>query len=227
MKSLRRIIVFGLIFLCTFSCKQHQKNELVRAGILNFQVNYIEDKAGAIPTSILPKKMTLVISDKVILNTIEGFLDQFVLSYIADLRTEKVITSLKIFDKHYFHQGKKGELPVGINSLDGMNLELTAEEKQFLGFQASLYKLEIPELPVMDIWYTSELNISNPNITTPYRDINGILLQFYAELSVLKMYITASQYEEKEINTEIFTIPEKYQKISREKMEKILEELFK
>ncbi len=227
MKLLER---FSILLICVFflwACSEKDSAEMVGAKVIEYDVDYIDEIAGSVPTNILPGKMTLVFANRMAMNTIEGFLGQFTLSYIADLKKGTVTTVLKLFDKRYYHRGKRGENPAGIAPMKDMKLEKTATTARMLEFDAIKYKLHLPGYSEKAIWCTPDIHIKNPNITTPYKELDKVLLQFYTELSVLKMNMTAEKFEEKTLSTDIFTIPENYQEISRAKMELILAELFK
>lgn len=220
---------FFIIFICAIflsDCTVRERTETVDAIVIEYDVDYVDEIAGSVPTNILPGKMTLVFANRMAMNTIEGFLGQFTLSYIADLKKETVTTVLKIFDKKYYYSGKKGENPAGIAEMKDMKLEKTNNTTRILDFDAVKYNLYIPGYEEKEIWCT-DIGIKNPNITTPYKELDKVLLQFYTELSVLKMNMTAQKIEEKMLNSEIFMIPKNYEEISRAEMELILKELFK
>ena len=79
----------------------------------------------------------------------------------------------------------------------------------------------------MKVYTTNEIQIKNPNSSTPYSSIDEVLLQFYTKLSVLEMYLVAESFKEETISSSIFSIPEGYTEVSRLKMENTLAELFK
>lgn len=171
--------------------------------------------------------MTLIFANGRAMNSIEGFFGQFSLTYIANLNEKTVVTLLKVFDKKYYHNGTKNESPVGIAQMNGMKLEKTGMRDKIINFNAEQYLLHLPEGHTHEIWGTSDIEIADPNITTPYKDLDQVLLQFYTELSVLKMLVKVEKYEKKEMSMEMFSIPGDFEEVSREKMNRILAELFK
>jgi hypothetical protein len=227
LKLLERLFIIIFLIFFISGCSRRTQPEIVDAKVIEYKVEYVDEVAGSIPTSILPRKMTLIFAEKMAMNTIDGFLGQFTLTYIADLKKETVVTMLKLFDKRYYHRGESGENPAGIAPMDGMKLEGTDSTARILDFDARRYILYIPGYEEKEIWSTPDIKIKNPNITTPYKELEDVLLQFYTELSVLKMNMMAHNFEEQSLSNEIFQVPEKYEEISRKKMEKILEELFK
>ena len=227
MNYLRNVILFLLFAVFFFSCNKNESPHELEAKILLYEVSYINDIAGSIPTKILPNKMELIFSEHYAKNTIEGFLGQFSLSYISNLRKGKVITLLKLFDKKYYYQGSSDEMACGIDAMKSMALTPTGKTVTILGFEASEYDISWSGVEGMKIYTTDNILVKNPNCSTPYSSIDEVLLQFYTKLSVLEMYLVAESFEEKTLSSSIFSIPEGYTEVSRLKMENTLGELFR
>jgi hypothetical protein len=226
-----RYIFFNLILflLLNGACNRHEvpTEGSVNAKVIDYRIEYLDSKAGTVPTSILPSKMTLLFADHFALNRIDGFLGQFSLSYIANLRTTSVITLLKLFDKKYYYTGRPGELPCGINKMNGLQIQETELTKELSGFNAKKSIVKTENKPDVYIYTANIENIKNPNITTPYYEVNDVLLEFYTSLSVMQMKITALRFYNKEVEWSLFNIPKDYIHISRPEMEKTINELFR
>ena len=231
MKYLTGTAQFLLLFLTVFlfSCKWDKIPETgqVKAHVIEYKVTYLEDKAGSIPTSILPGKMTLVFADHFALNRIDGFLGQFSLSFIANLKKKTVVTLVKIFDKKYVYYGKQNELPVCIEPINSINIREVEKNVEFAGFSCRKLLITSANHPDITVLCTDQIKVENPNITTPYKDIDEVMLMFNTSLSVLEMQCSANKYEEKEVSWEIFRVPANYISISKENLEKVIKELFK
>jgi hypothetical protein len=222
LKYLTRLIL--LLLPAIFSSCNWNK---IPAHVIEYKVTYLNDKAGSIPTSILPGKMTVVFSDHYALNRIDGFLGQFSLSFIADLKNKTVINLVKIFDKKYVYYGKVDELPVCIAPIDSMKIVEEGKNIELAGFNCRKLLITSSNHADIEVLCTNLINVKNPNITTPYREINEVLLMFDTRLSVLEMKFTARKYEEKDVPRNIFKVPKDYKELSKENIEKVIKELFK
>lgn len=228
LKYLTRLFLFLLpIAVSNCTCDRIPKEGQVKAHIIEYKVTYLEDKAGSIPTSILPGKMTVVFADHYALNRIEGFLGQFSLIFIANLSNRTVINLIKIFDKKYVYYGATDELPVCISEIDSINIVEEEKNIEFAGFKCRKLKVTSSNYLDINVLCTDQIKVKNPNITTPYKDIDEVLLMFNTRLSLLEMKFTATKYEEKEVPWEIFQVPDDYQEISKVNIEQVLQELFK
>ena len=211
------------------ACNRHKvpAEGSVNAKVIDYRIEYLDSKAGSVPTSILPSKMTSLFAGHFALNRIDGFLGQFSLSYIANLKTTSVTTMLKLFDKKYFYTGRPGELPCGINKMQGLQLLETGITKEISGFSAKKSIVRTDNKPDVYIYTANIENIKNPNITTPYNKVDGVLLEFYTSLSVMQMKIMALRVYNKEVDWSLFNIPQDYREITRSEMEKAINELFR
>jgi hypothetical protein len=223
----------GLIFLLLFAglsgCNSNKipKEGNVRAHVIKYKVTYLNEKAGSVPTSVLPGYMTLIFADHYALNRIDGFLGQFSLSFIADLKERTVINMLKIFDIKLVYYGQSDEIPVCVAPIEAMKVKEEDSNAKFAGFNCRKLLITSSNYGDFIVYSTNQLNIKNPNNATPYSSIDEVLLMFNTRLSMLKMQMNATKYEAKEVAWELFQVPPDYKKVSKEYMEQKLNELFK
>jgi len=77
-----------------------------------------------------------------------------------------------------------------------------------------------------NIYFTEEIDIKSPNITTPYSFIDHVLSDFRVQLSMLKMQLRIKKYETTMVESSLFTVPDDYERVSREFMENTINSLF-
>ena len=218
--------LFALIALILNGCvKSPELPETLIAHHLKYQIEYLEDKAGDIPTKILPGQMDAYYTDYFVLSRIEGFLEQFTLTQIADLRREKVTTMLRFFDSKFYYEGKNGELPVAIIEPKKMNVTLTGETTLIGGLHSERVEVDTGD-EKFNIYLTKDFDVKRPNIATPYRSIDYPLSEFRVQLSLLKMVLSCKEFETKTIDSQLFEVPPEYRLVSKEDMENIINSLF-
>jgi hypothetical protein len=218
--------LFALIALILNGCvKSPELPETLIAHHLKYQIEYLEDKAGDIPTKILPGQMDAYYTDYFVLSRIEGFLEQFTLTQIADLRREKVTTMLRFFDSKFYYEGKNGELPVAIIEPKKMNVTLTGETTLIGGLHSERVEVDTGD-EKFNIYLTKDFDVKRPNIATPYRSIDYPLSEFRVQLSLLKMVLSCKEFETKSIDSQLFEVPPEYRLVSKEDMENIINSLF-
>ncbi len=75
------------------------------------------------------------------------------------------------------------------------------------------------------IWITDEINLKNANWQTPYKDINGVMLE-YTQISgqdgEINMLITAKEVKKEKVKDSMFTVPTGYQEMSMTEFKKMM-----
>lgn len=224
-RGLTSVILSLLAIMFLNSCRFPVRKES-DGKIIKYRVEYLQEKAGAIPTSILPRTMTVTFAPPYAMNNIEGFFGQFSLSYIAHLRKGTVTTVLKLFDKRFYYKGKPGEIPCGLDPMEGMQIRTGEGTKVIAGFDCNEYLIAIPGKDEFSIYSTNDIPVDNANATTPYRIHEGVLLEFRTRLAIMDMQLTAQEYREEKVLNSMFVVPENYSEIDRESMETYIRELF-
>lgn len=75
------------------------------------------------------------------------------------------------------------------------------------------------------VYYTDEIQVNQPNLTNPFHEIDGVLMEFEIWLHNLRMRMSAYNVVEKKIHEKEFSIPAEYQRISKNDMEQIVQNL--
>ena len=57
---------------------------------------------------------------------------------------------------------------------------------------------------VFEIWYTNEIKVKNPNASTPFSEIDGVLMSFFFFLGPAELHFDAETVYKKEIPDEAF-----------------------
>lgn len=192
---------------------------------MKYHISYLESMAGDVPTRILPATMHSWYTDYFVVTKIQGFLSQFSLVQIADLRNRRVSTLLNVFGSKVYHTGDKGELPVGIIAPSDLQIHDTGEQSVIGGLRSEQVRIDTGS-ESYNMYYTRDFSVRRPNLSTPYGSIDHPLSDFRIQLSCLKMRLTCTSYETRTIESEISRIPDDYKRISRPAMEEIINSLF-
>lgn len=164
-------------------------------------------------------------TNRYIMTSIKGFFGQFSLVQVANLRQNNVTTMLNFFGNKVYYTGEKGAIPAGIHPIDNPRVEITNDTQTICGMHAQRAIVEASG-EKYDIYFTKDLDIKSPNITTPYNFIDHVLCDFRVQLSMLKMQLIINERETLLVDSSIFQIPEDYKEVSKEAMENIINSLF-
>ena len=92
--------VFFLLLIVSGCRNLTTTPETIDSYYLQYEIKYLEEMAGDIPTKILPRRMDAYYSKRFVYTRIDGFFNQFTLVQIADLKRNQVSTLLDFFGTH-------------------------------------------------------------------------------------------------------------------------------
>jgi hypothetical protein len=221
-RSLKISFVAGLILVISISCNE-RGGKYIDQGEIHYNIDYIAS-GGTMSNEFKPK--TLVVSfkkEKILFEILSPIGNQGIINIV---NPEKNIydTYLNMFAARYYYSANQGEMHPGFSSMDGMELKKTNRTTTICGYSCKNAEVTFPSdrKKVYDIWYTNEIKVKNTNASTPYHDIDGVLLSFYFFLGSSQMKFDAETVYDKEIPDKSFERRLKFRLISKPDMDKII-----
>jgi hypothetical protein len=129
----------------------------------------------------------------------------------------------------YYYAGIDDEIPPGLASMQGMIIKKTDDTGEIIGFKCQRAEVILPSMPdsVFEIWYTDEINIDRPNSANPFKEIDGVLLNFFFFMGDREFIFEAESIYNKEIPDKVFERRFKYTPISKGLMDTLIIRLVK
>lgn len=220
--------LLAIIFIATtLGLTSCSGDEEITQGEIEFDIIYPYYQGSGLMASMLPEKMTMVFKDGVYKTEVaKGSI--FKTTFIIDCN-KKTVTNLFQFGtrKYYAVMNEKAvkkmlgkePIPQYLDSNDGDSLA------GFLCKKTVAYYEEL-EQPDVAIYSTNDIKISNSNWWTPFHEIEGVLLEYEVERFNFRMRFSATNVTQREVEDSEFDIPSNYKKVSIEKIEKELKEVF-
>ena len=106
-----------------------------------------------------------------------------------------------------------------------MHIELQDSVKEICGFLAHQALITVPDTKIepFDIFYTNDIVINHVNALTPFKTIEGVLLEFQIKFYDMNMRLTVNKIESAEVSNDEFIVPKGYDEINRNTMIEIIE----
>jgi hypothetical protein len=221
----KTFVIIALIFTLFNSCKKVQHKDRIREGYIEYDIEYLDDSMDSFMKGLLPKKMTIKFKNNNTINKIEGFSGIVSFTHIQNFREKRNITLVKVLNKKYKYVEKLNDKSMFFEELPGMKIEVQDTILEVCGFKSKKARITIPDSNVEPfyIYYTDEIIINNVNAQTPFKSIDGVLLEFKLKLYDMPMKLTARKIQEAEISSEDFEIPKGYESINKKTMIEIIE----
>ena len=221
-----RLFLISILFLITAdSCKEIQHKDRIKEGYIEYNIEYLDDSLDSFMVGLLPKKMTIKFKNNNTINKIEGFSGIVSFTHIQNYREKKNITLVKVLNKKYKYVEKINDESLFFEQLPGMEIEYIDTLINICGFNSKMARITVPNTHIkpFNIFYTNDVIINNVNALTPFKEIDGVLLEFYIKFYDMNMKLTANNIQEAKISEDEFNVPKGYDQINRKTMVEIIE----
>jgi hypothetical protein len=207
------------------SCKE-KGGKYIDQGEIHYNIDYI-GSFGAMPREVLPKNMIVSFKkDKILFEMVSSFGNSGIMN-LANPDKDIYDTYFSLFAIKYFYAGEPGEIFPGFEAMSEMVLKKTSKTAVICGFNCKNAEVTFPsdKQKVFDIWYTTEIDIKNPNASTPFSQIEGVLMSFFFILGPSELHFEAETVYKKDIPDETFERKDKFKRVSREQINKFISKM--
>jgi hypothetical protein len=214
-----------VILVFSASCL-HQDGKNISQGEIHYSINYA-GSIGAIPKEVLPKSMVVSFKDNKILFEMISPVGNSGIMNLANPEKDIYDTYFSLFTIKYYYAAKKGEMYPGFEAMEGMELKKTDRTAVLCGFNCKNAEVTFPSdrNKKYDVWYTNEINVMNPNASSPFHEIDGVLMNFFFLIGHSELEFTAETVYRRDIPNKVFEHREKFVKASREDIIKFINKM--
>ena len=234
---MKRLIAITLIFILIISADANYINNSsqnfpfpfskkeINEGIITYDIEYLDDATEKPIIELLPTEMTVKFNKTHSIQTVDGWMGIFKICGIVNEQEKTKSALLKIMADKYFYTTKiNDEKLFGFNPMNGKRIQYTNKTKKIAGYKCKKAIITWG-IESFDVYYTDKIKIAGINWNNSYPEIDGILLQYQADIFGIKTVFTAKNIEETKIDSLEFLIPEDYKESSYEKLDSIINKL--
>lgn len=218
------LIIAVIIAMTGYSCRD-KAGKYIDQGEIHFNIDYIGN-LGTMPKEALPQNLIVSFNKDKILFEMIGFGKSGILNLT---NPEKGIfdTYFSIFTRRYYYAAEPNELFPGFEAMNGMIIKETSKTSVICGFNCKNAEVTFPSdrHKIYEIWYTNEIKVKNPNGSTPFSQIDGVLMSFFFFLGKAELHFNAETVYSKVIPDATFERREKYDRVSRESIKKLINQM--
>lgn len=184
------LLIFTLLSACS------GEKQRVRSGRLVYAIDYPEAKGKFLLYGILPKEMKLDFRDGRMKCTIEKA--NFVNELYIDCKAKKLSTNFEFGTDVFFVKLDAADIRKMIAEQQAYTIAYTSETDTIAGFNVKKAVATAKSDPqdVVELWYTDEIAVNNPNWYNPFREVPGVLLQYSIKKYGMRMDFRATRFED-------------------------------
>jgi hypothetical protein len=221
----RAIFIISLIIISFLSSCDKSSVKGLEEGEIHYTINYIGRK-GSIPKDLMPNSMVVKFKNNKILFEITSPIGNNGIFNIVDPDEQKIETFIRLLGLKYYYIGSTGEVPPGIDPMINMELTKTDRKSEIFGLECYHAKAVISDEDYSyDIWYTNEIGLDQPNDSTPFSALDGVLMNFFYKMGEMIVEFEAQAIYIRPVADKDFQKSDKYRQIDRQKMDEIISKL--
>jgi len=217
----RIISVIFFFFVLTFISCRERGGKNISQGEIHYNIEY-GGTMGGVPKEVLPKTLVVYFKkDKILFEMVSPFGNSGIIN-LSNPEEGIFDTYFSLFTIKYYYAAEQGELFPGFEGMEGMELIKTDKEAQICGFNCKNAEVSFPSdrSKVISIWYTDEIDVKNSNVATPFKDIDGVLMDFFFYLGPTEVHFTAENVYSKDISDDTFARKDNFKRVTREELNK-------
>ena len=205
-------------------CKR--KNEkFISEGRIEYDVTVVNDEGSAM-ANMIPHKMTIRFKNNKSSATMSAGMGLFSTSFISNPETETHTICMKLMNKKLVAVQNTFDIERENNEFSYKFIP-TKETKMIAGYKC--FKVHVkPAKNIQkefDIYYTKELDYSNPNFANPFHKIDGVLMEYQIRKMGFELRFTATSVTEEDVDDDNFTYTADHKKITNKEMNDIFRDL--
>lgn len=199
-------------------------------GMIVYDITYLQDESENSLISLLPDSMIYKYKGNSIVQIIEGWGKVFTMMGIVDYKAGTNSALLKVLGKKYhFETPLSSEERFGFDPLNGMEIEyVEGETKEIGGFNCKKalvhFTDSILQSPI-EIYFTEDIKIENPNRNNPFKDIQGVLMEYQMSFQKIPMVFKFKYLEKIKVDDSEFKVPDDFEKVSKDEMQQFINTL--
>jgi hypothetical protein len=218
----------AVIFAVTgYSCLT-RGSKYIDQGEIHYNIDYSRT-VGSFPIEVLPKNLIVSFKhDKILFEMISPVGNSGIIN-LSNPDKDIYDTYFSLLTLKYYYAAAQGEVYPGFEAMKGMELRKTLKTAVICGFNCKNAEVTFPadSQKIYDVWYTNEIKVKNPNASSPFKEIDGVMMSFFFLIGHSELRFTAETVYKKDIPDQTFERREKFVRVSREELVKLIDKMLK
>ena len=220
------ILTVLALLVMLFGCENFTTSK-ISEGTIEYAVTYPPGNQDNFMTSMLPATIKYNFKNNEASVDLEISMGIVSTSLIANLNKKQVMQTLSVM-------GKKFAVVMDTNGVKKMlekepkrKITFLKETKQIAGYKCEKAHIdfEADSIKDFDVYYTKDINIQDPNWSSPFNEIKGVLMEFQIQKYGVEMILTAKNVIKRDIEDGHFELSPDYKLISIEEMDQMFTDM--
>lgn len=140
---------------------------------------------------------------------------------LGDASTKEQFILLDMMGKKIALKTTAEDLEKGMKEAPEIKVNVTEETKEIAGYKCKKAEVVIGEETNI-FWVTDDIAVKDPNWSTPYKELTGVLMEYSMVQNEITITYTATEVKKKKLKSLIFTVPAGYEEMTVEQFQEIM-----
>lgn len=196
-------------------------------GIVEFEIQYPPETSNdKVMMAMMPEKLRLIFNPDNTRSDLTVGMGVMEVSFISKNLEKELVTLLSIVDKKYALVMDSAKVGEELKRKIQWKVSPVSGSKRICGYKCKKAMVSNGENIEFPVFYTDELEVKNPNWSSPFHQIPGVLMEYDLVLNNIRMHLSAISVQESEVNPGVFVTPANFPSVKREEMPEIFSQFF-
>jgi GLPGLI family protein len=216
-----RYFLFALILVTVQSCSIFTTDK-VSEGMIEYDITYPSTSNDDLMAGLMPSEMKLHFKENKTYGELSAGMGMFTTALLSFPDKKLVTQTVKVMNKKFMHTSDSKQVDQMIGGQAKMKIEFVNETKVIAGYTCRKAIISVPDSnEKYEVFYTKDIQIKNPNWFTPFREIDGVLMEYKLKQYNIEMKFTAKNVIKETVDDKIFEVAPDYKKISQKEMDEM------
>lgn len=205
-------------------CSEGLFNQKLKEGIIEYKAEPVNAKESMAMWA--PDNMEVKFKDDKWTVNLEAGMGAMRMDFISDPGKKQFISLISFLGKFYSIM-EGAELDTTNKYLPDYDVTYPGEKKIIAGYDCEKAVLNFKDgSPAMEVWFTKEIQIKDPNWSNCYYKVDGVLMDYNLRKFGLELHFTATSVSEATIDDSVFEIPDDYKQKPNAELDQMMSGFF-
>ena len=216
------LVCASAIFL--HACSDGIFTKKLKEGIIEYKAEPVNAKESMAMWA--PDNMEVKFKDGMWAASLEAGMGAMRMDFISDPNKKQFISLVSFLGK-FSSVMEMPEVEKNNYYLPDYEVSYPGDKKNIAGYDCEKAVLKFKDnSPSLEVWFTKEIQVTNPNWSNAYYKIDGVLMDYNLRKFGLELHFTATSVSEAQIDDSVFEIPAEYKSKPNEELEKMMSGFF-
>ncbi len=208
-RTLLFLVLLGSL-LAPYGCK-HGKFDGLAEGKIVYEVTIEGEGLNPMMKAMMPSEVTTYFDKNKTCTVISMGMNMMETRLISDASNFKYTTLVSAMGKKIAMVLDRKQVEENFSDRVNLKVKKTSETKEIAGVQCKQAMITDSTENTYPVYYTDDLSLEQPNWSTPFRDINGLLMEYSISFGGMMMKLKAKEIVNTKVDPTFYEIPEGYE----------------